>query len=371
MRRESLRISTFSDGGHAFSLVKGPDFEIPPDPPAPPVGAPVQPLRKPGGFHKVRAAVLVVLLGLSGVGAYAWSTVETDRAPLVPFEDPLPSTAATPETRPAPSSSSTVTPTSVPVSSNRTCVDSEGSPGGAREAPSERPPWLTLHFGPRVSTAALVLISSAASEAREAFGDAGAVGVHVYCDIDEYAAALRIPSEEALRRISEGRFASIVVSDIRIYGPSFERQPSVERRRIIYHEYFHAVQHSLSRNRSSRGERLLWLIEGSARYFEYAITERSLAAFRQSEVRRWADLPELATLIDPVGSDTTAGREAYRLGSVASDYLATKYGRALLQHDFWAALAGTDWRSAFLQVFGVSLDEFYADFEIHRATLRP
>lgn len=148
--------------------------------------------------------------------------------------------------------------------------------------------------------------------------------VHVYCDIEEYAAALRISSEQAEEQIGQGRFASILLGDIRIYGPRFERRPSVERRRIIYHEYFHAVQHSLSRNHSSRGERLLWLIE-----------------------------------------------EVYRLGAVASDYLVTKYGLDLVRHDFWAALAGTDWRSAFLHVFGVGLDEFYAEFESYRTTLRP
>ena len=352
--------------------MKGPYFEIPADSPAPRVETPILRPQPRGLFRKVRATALVSLLGLSAVGAYAWnSTVERNPPPQVSFEDPLPSTPATPETRPAPSSSSTVTPTSVAVGPTGTCLESAESAGAAREAPSERPPWLTLHFGPRVSTASLVLISGAASEAREAFGEAGAVGVHVYCDIEEYAAGLRISSEEALTRIGKGRIASILVGDIRIYGPGFEKLRSAERQRVIYHEYFHAVQHSLSRNRTSRGERLLWLIEGSARYFENAISERSLAAFRQSQVRRWADLPELATLIDPVGSDTTAGPEVYRLGSVASDYLVTKYGRDRLQHDFWAALATTDWRSAFLQVFGISVDEFYADFETYRTTLRP
>ena len=350
--------------------MKGPDFEIPADPPASARGAPIVQPQDRGPLRKLRAAALVGLLGLSATGAYAWtSTVERNPPPQTSFEEPLPSAPATSGTRPP--SSSTVTSTTVAVSPTGTCLDSEESPGAAREAPPERPPWLTLHFGPRVSTASLVLISGAASEAREAFGEASAVGVHVYCDIEEYAATLRISSEEAQRQIAEGRFASILLSDIRIYGPRFERQPLVERRRIIYHEYFHAVQHSLSRNRSSRGERLLWLIEGSARYFENAITPRSLEAFRQSQVRRWAALPELATLIDPVGADTIVGPEVYRLGSVASDYLVTKYGRNLVQHDFWAALAGTDWRSAFLQVFGVSLDEFYAEFETYRTTLRP
>ena len=180
--------------------------------------------------------------------------------------------------------------------------------------------------------------------------------------------------DEALEDIREGRFASIRSSQISIYGPSFERQSPASRRHIIYHEYFHAVQHSLSRNRSARSdvERPLWLIEGSARYFENAVTQQELDAFRRTNVRRWEALPTLAALEQSSPSrPTVAPDEAYIVGSVACDYLATKYGRDRLQYEFWAALAQTDWRSAFARVFGVTVDSFYPEFEAYRSTLRP
>jgi len=57
--------------------------------------------------------------------------------------------------------------------------------------------------------------------------------------------------------------------------------------------------------------------------------------------------------------------------SIASDYLVAKYGRDRLRNEFWVAFAATDGRSEFLQVFGVTVDSFYADFEAYRSTLRP
>lgn len=349
--------------------MRGPDFELPPiDPPPPPVVPPAPVPPKHRRFPKAGAAALAGLLGLSGIGAYAWYSASGSSSPPTRIDPPA--TGATAGTLPAGSSATTLTPTTRAVT--RTCLESEETFGAAREGPPDRPPWLTLHFGPRVSTAALVLISEAASAARQAFGEAGAVGIHVHCTLEEYAASLNRSPEEALKIINEGRIASIHRSDITIYGPRFERQPSAERRRIVYHEYFHAVQHTLSRNRSARSdlERPMWLIEGSARFFENAVTQRELDAFRR-DLRRWAALPELATLVEPAGSDSPGGNAAYTLGSVAADYLVKTYGRDRLQYEFWAALAATDWRSAFSQVFGVSVDSFYADFETYRATLRP
>ena len=79
-----------------------------------------------------------------------------------------------------------------------------------------------------------------------------------------------------------------------------------------------------------------------------------------------ADLEELG------GSRATGGSGAvYTLGSIASEHLVAKYGRERLHNEFWVAFAATDWRSAFLQVFGVTVDSFYVDFEAYRATLRP
>jgi hypothetical protein len=141
----------------------------------------------------------------------------------------------------------------------------------------------------------------------------------------------------------------------------------------VYHEYFHTLQRSLSRARSTTGGIPVWLIEGSARYFEHAVTPGDLESFRRSQIRRFDDRPALEEL-EQSGQATTSGGtgHAYPIGAVAVDYLAQTYGRESIQTDFWVALGGGGgWRSAFLQVFGISIDTFYADFATYRQTLRP
>ncbi len=217
-------------------------------------------------------------------------------------------------------------------------------------------------------------IGRAASEARGQFGDSGALGVHVLCDVDEFAAATNRTPDDVRQGLAERHFAYILRSDIWLYGPSYEAVPLLDQQRIIYHEYFHSVQHFLSGNRSARSDvnRPAWLIEGSARYFENAVLPRDLDAFQRRQVRRWESLPALVDLEQSTGSSATgATSEVYTVGSVASDYLVKTYGRERLQSEFWVAFSTTDWRSAFLQVFGATVDSFYADFEAYRSTLRP
>ena len=216
-------------------------------------------------------------------------------------------------------------------------------------------------------------ISDAASEARQVLGEAGEFAIHVYCDVHEYAAATNTSVDETQLAIDRRRFAHVRGSAMWIYGPGFEQKSPSDQRQIVYHEYVHLVQGFLSRGRSSRGEvPPLWLIEGSARYFENAVRPGDLQSARPSQIRRWADLPRLEQLEDAGGSKATGGSgDAYTVGFVASDYLVNTYGRERLQHDFWVALATTDWRSAFFEVFGLSVDAFYSEFEAYRATLKP
>jgi hypothetical protein len=76
--------------------------------------------------------------------------------------------------------------------------------------------------------------------------------------------------------------------------------------------------------------------------------------------------------VDAGGSVSTGGSgDAYTVGFVASDYLVEKYGRERLEDDFWVALATTDWRSAFLEVFGLTVDAFHSEFAACRAALKP
>lgn len=351
--------------------MRGPDFEIPPLDPLPrPEDPPTSdgPERRLG--RPVRAAAVVALLGLVASAAFALYSAVGPSSTLPPVVGSSPSTA---RTLPSPPSTARVPPTTRPARTVfRTCLDSAENPGAARESPPQTPAWITFRFGPRVSTEALVMIADAAVAAHDTLGDAGALVVEVQCDIDEFAAATDKTPDELRQNIADGLVAYIKGDRIWIYGPTFDRRSSGDRRRAIHHEYFHGIQLQLSRTRSARSDVSLplWLGEGSAEFFENAVTPGDLEAFRRGQVRRWDALGALASLEDAGGARVIGGSgAAYVVGSVASDYLITRYGRDLLQRDFWVAFGRTDWRSAFQQVFGITVDDFYAEFEAYRSTL--
>lgn len=355
--------------------MRGPDFEIPPlDPPVPPVDQSTPPRPTSSRTRRVRAAALAAVLASSGVGAFAWYSAEQTSPSTPPRTDPPLSTGRTTEPLASTTSSSRATTTTGAASVTRTCLDSNESPGAAGGTSPEGFPWITFHASPRVAREALVRIAQQASEAREAFGDAGALGVRVYCDIEELAAASGTTPEEAQTAVTEGRVAYMVRGDIWFYGPRLERLSTLDQRQTVYHEYFHALQRSLSRTRTSRTdvEHPLWLLEGSAEFFENAVRPRDLENFQRTQVRRWEAMPALGDLEQEGGARAIGGTgAAYVVGAVAIDYLVKKHGREPLQSSLWLALADTDWRSAFLQVFGISVDTFYSEFATYRQTLRP
>jgi hypothetical protein len=264
--------------------------------------------------------------------------------------------------------------TTRPGTTGRVCNDGEGEPGPLQSRPAGAgAPTVTLSFSPRVSGDVLTVIADALADARKTFGESGALTVRVYCDLEQYVADSRRPPDDVRDELSAGLVAQVYRGDVWIYGPNYQPLPPNERRRVVYHEYFHAVQRHLSQNRSSqRPPTPVWLVEGSARYFEYMVEPQDASTFHRVGVRRFAALPALPDLEQAGGGIGTGGSgEAYTVGAVASDYLVNTYGRDALQHDFWAALSHTDWRSAFTEVFGTTVDDFYSAFEAYRQTLRP
>jgi hypothetical protein len=284
-----------------------------------------------------------------------------------------PATSSTAGTSPTTAIRRTTT-TSRPATVARTCLESADNPEAANGWLPDGYPWITFHVSPSVAREALVRIARHASEARQELGDAGALGVRVYCSIQELATASDEAPEDVQRKVTSGEIAYILAGDMWLYGPAFDRQPANRLRETVYHEYFHALQRSLSRGRSTRAatEPPLWLIEGSAEFFEHAATPAELDRFQRVQRRRWESKPALEALERSGGAPSVGGNgDAYIVGALAVDYLMTTYGRERIQTEFWAALADTDWRSAFLQVFGVSVDMFYSDFAAYRQTLRP
>lgn len=354
--------------------MSGPDFQIPSTEPARPADSQV-PLRpKRSVARRVRASALWALVAVGAGSAVNWSSTQETPAPTTAVSIGAPSGSQTTRV-PWPTTSSTLrtTTTTRAVTLTRTCFESAEDPEAANGWTPEGFPLITFHVSPRVGREALVRIAQHASDARQAFGDAGALGVRIYCDIQELATASNKTPEVVQKEVANGGFAYHLRGDMWLYGPSFEKYSALSQRKTVFHEYFHAMQRSLSRSRSTFTSTRppLWMIEGSAEFFENAATARGLEDFRRTQVRRWDGRPALEELEQSGGAQAIGGNgDAYIVGAVATDYLVTTYGRDRIQTEFWAALAETDWRSAFVQVFGVSLDAFYSEFAGYRQTLR-
>ena len=169
-----------------------------------------------------------------------------------------------------------------------------------------------------------------------------------------------------LADLEAGLVAFTNVGTIWIYGPPYLERPSAARRGIVIHEYFHTMQRELSRSMSQVAP--FWLREGSARLVEYRIAGREglldYAVARASEVRRSYSFGSLQDLETRSDASSSGG---YTLGFLASEYLENLVGPDALRQGFWKSLSGgANWRQAFAATFGVSLEQFYADFEAYR-----
>ena len=231
-----------------------------------------------------------------------------------------------------------------------------------------------LRYDEGLAPEALAIVEETIPIAFEALGESGPLVVHVYASADTYVASYDPRSQDRARAdIDGGAVATGGAGAIRIYGPRFLDRDATTRRLIVLHEYFHTVQARLSAGRG--GSIPLWLREGTARYVEYGVAgDHGYVDYgrrRSAEVRAARGLESLQAYEDQ-GGPTFRGESggAYVLGFLASEYLESLKGRQAVQRDFWAALrTSADWRAAFTTVFGVSVDQFYADFEIYRKTL--
>ena len=209
--------------------------------------------------------------------------------------------------------------------------------------------------------------------ARLDFGDSGPLVVHVYGTPEAFVSAYEPRAQEEARKdIEGGAFAFGGAGVIRIYSPTYAKSGTNSRRLTLLHEYFHTVQASLS-GPPKRDRPPLWLVEGSATYFELRTgADRGYTYFdrqREDHILKSKTLGPLASYETEGGIAARGGHgEAYTVGFVACDYLVETKGVEALKRDFWALLASTpDWRGAFAKAFGSSVEEFYVAFEAYRA----
>jgi hypothetical protein len=218
-------------------------------------------------------------------------------------------------------------------------------------------------------------------------GDSGPLTVHVYSDedhfVDAYTNEFAISTTEARAELEGGQFVfASPGGHVWVYLPNFEADPPAFRRLAIFHEYFHTVQHWLAEVRfqsirvEDRSFVPRWLVEGSAEYFSIKagdrrglVPEADERAFRLALAKQ-SEVPLMTFETAGQASFIGGGGEAYTVGWLASERLATLYGADKLNREFWVSLARLrNWDTAFTEAFGVSPAAFYADFESYRRTL--
>jgi len=219
-------------------------------------------------------------------------------------------------------------------------------------------------------------------------GDSGPLTIHVYSDEDHFVAAytgeFAISAVDARRELADGQTAfTSPGGHIWIYLPNYAATPEDERRHALFHEYVHTLQEWLaevqfqSEDPAARSFVPRWMVEGCAEYlavqagakrgFLDADRQRAITVFR---ARRGAGAA-LSTLETAGQAGFLGGSgEAYTLGWLACERLATAHGPDSVTRRFWVAMASKrDWQAAFVDAFGVSPAAFYADFDAFQATL--
>lgn len=141
-------------------------------------------------------------------------------------------------------------------------------------------------------------------------------------------------------------------------------------RYVVLHEYIHALQFQLM---GANYVDLDWLLEGSANWFDSDLATQDRNGYPLS--RRLIDALNQASKGPPLEEIESANDTwQYSFGLVAADLLIERAGKSAAL-DFYRVLApgragpGGRWetrptiRSAFAAAFGLSLEEFYDEFE--------
>ena len=159
-------------------------------------------------------------------------------------------------------------------------------------------------------------------------------------------------------------------------GPRWGRY--YEGRYVVLHEYIHALQFQLM---GANYIDLSWLLEGSANWFDSDLSTQDRNGYPLS--RKLIDALNQASKGPPLEEIESANETwQYSFGLVAADMLVERAGKSAAI-DFYRVLAPgqsrASWgrwetrptlRSAFAAAFGLTLDQFYGEFEALMARRR-
>lgn len=260
-----------------------------------------------------------------------------------------------------------------------------GSDDVARLQPGDRP--VRFRLDTAVAPEVQGFIVETLGWAHTDLGDSGPLTVHVYSNEDHFVAAytndFAISPAEARDELAGGQtvFQS-PGGHIWIYLPNYEDAPLGKRRHALFHEYVHTLQEWQTEVRfqstlpNERSFVPRWLVEGCAEHL--AVKAGAKRGFVDEATYRTLVVAEARTSSEPLQAFETRGEaeflgghgEAYTVGWLACERLASTHGQDSVLHGFWLAMASArDWQKAFTSSFGVAPAAFYADFERYRGTL--
>lgn len=236
--------------------------------------------------------------------------------------------------------------------------------------------------------------ASTISALQRELGDSGPLRVLAYHSLDAFVAAYAEvhpgANRQAVRdRYDNGASAEAGKGFMAFYMPGLSRVVPVREtfETIVAHEYFHTLQGALVGRETGGGptDRTQpagpdWLLEGAAHYVGLSFAAgrgvTDLDAYIRKEVAasKRHSAPELRYLEtrDQVAqaANPTTGLGSLTVPLIAMQYLQREHGREPLLHEYWRQVPrAADWQTAFATAFGLSVGQFYEQFEAYRATL--
>ena len=208
----------------------------------------------------------------------------------------------------------------------------------------------------------------------------GEYGFEYYRKAGAKAVASRKPKQDAARNGKRSWGIHFFTSSLPVGFTDLFKVPGVEEQRIIFHEYFHAFQHShiQTRYKPEREELLksVWFDEGSAEYMAWVglLNSGLLEQVNMEGKNQFYPLENMRSKIEggKIGlnsvclgvslKDIDYGNEctnvAYDLGTWAHAYLANKFGPNILLDIFYPNFEKLRWEGA----YGMAFEDFYKEF---------
>lgn len=149
----------------------------------------------------------------------------------------------------------------------------------------------------------------------------------------------------------------------------------VGRRSTPAHEFFHTIQAALVGSTGSVGPENprhipRWLMEGSANYFGYYLSDRlgfeKYLLGRNSEVT----LPSAYRNIMPLDSYDNYYSNPYGIGQAATEYLIASIGFEKFLNIWRFTNSEQSFQSGFNKATGIAISDFYLKFENARASMK-